>query len=75
MPDRIILQGPITLYGPDLMTPGEVAVLFGVNVKTVTRWANAGRLTCTRTPGNTRRYHKAGIEALLNSGQPAERAA
>jgi excisionase family DNA binding protein len=36
---------------PDLMTPGEVAKIFRVDPKTVTRWAQAGRLTSTRTPG------------------------
>ena len=34
-----------------LMTPGQVAALFHVDPKTVTRWAHAGRLGSLRTPG------------------------
>ncbi len=34
-----------------LLTPGQVAALFHVDPKTVTRWAHAGRLGSLRTPG------------------------
>jgi len=34
----------------DLLTPAEVAELFRVNPKTVTRWARAGKITAVRTP-------------------------
>lgn len=47
-----------------LLTPAEVAGLFGVDPKTVTRWARAGRLTSVRTLGGHRRYHPAEVEAL-----------
>src|SRR5437867_8643224 len=33
-----------------LLTPAEVAELFRVNPKTVTRWARAGKITAVRTP-------------------------
>ena len=36
-----------------LLTPGEVAALFRVDPKTVTRWAASGRITSIRTPGGT----------------------
>jgi excisionase family DNA binding protein len=39
-----------------LLTPAEVAALFRVDPKTVTRWAKAGRLACIRTLGGHRRY-------------------
>ncbi|MFZ4497916.1 MAG: BldC family transcriptional regulator, partial [Candidatus Nanopelagicales bacterium] len=39
-----------------LLTPAEVAALFRVDPKTVTRWAKAGKLTCIRTLGGHRRY-------------------
>ena len=40
---------------PDaLLTPAEVAALFRVNPKTVTRWAAAGRISSIRTPGGHR---------------------
>ena len=34
-----------------LLTPAEVAALFRVDPKTVTRWANSGKLTSIRTLG------------------------
>ena len=36
----------------ELLTPAEVARLFAVDPKTVTRWANEGRLSTIRTLGN-----------------------
>ena len=39
-----------------LLTPSEVAALFRVNPKTVTRWARAGKLTAIRTLGGHRRF-------------------
>ena len=39
-----------------LLTPGEVAALFRVDPKTVTRWAKTGRIQCIRTLGGHRRY-------------------
>ena len=35
----------------ELLTPGEVAQLFRVDPKTVTRWAKSGKLTAIRTLG------------------------
>ena len=37
-----------------LLTPAEVASLFRVDPKTVTRWAKAGKLTSIRTLGGHR---------------------
>jgi excisionase family DNA binding protein len=48
-----------------LLTPSEVAVLFRVDPKTVTRWAKAGKLTPIRTLGGHRRYRKSEVENLL----------
>lgn len=48
-----------------LLTPGEVAVLFRVDPKTVTRWAAAGRLGSIRTPGGHRRFRETEVRALL----------
>lgn len=41
---------------PQQLSPGEVAALFGVNPKTVIRWAQEGKLTAIRTPGGHRRF-------------------
>ena len=54
-----------------LLTPGEVAVLFHVDPKTVTRWANAGKLTSVRTLGGHRRFREAEVRGLL-SGIPTQ---
>lgn len=48
-----------------LMTPGEVAELFRVDPKTVTRWAAAGRIGSIRTPGGHRRFRESEVRALL----------
>ncbi|MEU0519993.1 BldC family transcriptional regulator [Streptosporangium sp. NPDC006007] len=48
-----------------MLTPTEVATLFRVDPKTVTRWAKAGRLTSIRTLGGHRRYRRAEVLALL----------
>ena len=61
-----------------LLTPGEVAALFRVDPKTVTRWAASGRISSIRTPGGHRRYREAEIRALLgidaDPAPPAEAA-
>jgi excisionase family DNA binding protein len=49
----------------ELLTPAEVAALFRVDPKTVTRWAKAGKLTSIRTLGGHRRYRAAEVRALL----------
>jgi excisionase family DNA binding protein len=50
-----------------LLTPAEVASLFRVDPKTVTRWAKAGKLTAVRTLGGHRRYRQSEVQSLLNS--------
>jgi excisionase family DNA binding protein len=52
------------------MTPGEVAVLFRVDPKTVTRWAASGRITSVRTPGGHRRFRESEVNRILR-GEPA----
>jgi len=48
-----------------LLTPSEVASLFGVDPKTVTRWATEGKLTSLRTLGGHRRYIESEVRSLL----------
>jgi excisionase family DNA binding protein len=51
---------------PDaLLTPAEVAALFRVNPKTVTRWARAGKITAIRTLGGHRRFRASEIRRCL----------
>jgi len=58
----------------ELLTPAEVAALFRVDPKTVTRWAKAGKLTSIRTLGGHRRYRALEVRALLE-GIPGQRSA
>lgn len=48
-----------------LLTPSEVAAMFRVNPKTVTRWARAGKLTAIRTLGGHRRFKASEIKRCL----------
>lgn len=48
-----------------LLTPGEVARLFRVDPKTVSRWAKTGKITAIRTLGGHRRYRRSEVQALL----------
>jgi len=48
-----------------LLTPAEVAAMFRVDPKTVTRWAKAGKLSSIRTLGGHRRYREAEVHAFL----------
>ena len=52
-----------------LLTPAEVAKLFRVDPKTVTRWAKAGKLTAIRTLGGHRRYRRSEVEPLLTKSE------
>lgn len=58
-----------TIVLPDdeqrLLTPAEVAALFRVDPKTVTRWAKLGKLTSLRTLGNHRRFMEKEVHELL----------
>ena len=65
----------MTTRTPDaetLLTPAEVAALFRVDPKTVTRWAKAGKLTSIRTLGGHRRYREDEVRTLLG-GIPQQR--
>jgi excisionase family DNA binding protein len=48
-----------------LLTPSEVAAMFRVNPKTVTRWARAGKITAIRTLGGHRRFRASEIRRYL----------
>jgi excisionase family DNA binding protein len=50
-----------------LLTPAEVASMFRVDPKTVTRWAKAGKLTSIRTLGGHRRYRESEVRSLLKT--------
>lgn len=59
---------------PDrLLTPAEVAQMFGVAPQTVGRWAERGRLRAIYTPGGHRRFRESDVIALLAaSNEPGQ---
>jgi excisionase family DNA binding protein len=57
-----------------LLTPAEVAAMFRVSPKTVTLWANEGKLRSVRTLGGHRRYFEADARALLTDTAKADKA-
>lgn len=54
-----------TVYGP-----GEVAVLFNVSIRTLTRWSQKGIIGYFRTPSGARRYPESEV-ARVAKGEPA----
>lgn len=56
----------------ELLTPSEVAKMFRVDPKTVTRWAKAGKLSSIRTLGGHRRYRASEVRGLLQGTERDE---
>lgn len=57
----------MTAANDRLLTSGEVAALFGVDPRTVSRWAASGRIGALRTPGGHRRYRESEVRRLLRA--------
>ena len=55
-----------------LLTPSEVAAMFRVNPKTVTRWARAGKISAIRTLGGHRRFRASEIRRFLEQVEEHE---
>ena len=55
-----------------LLTPAEVAALFRVNPKTVTRWSRAGKLPSIKTLGGHRRFRAADVKAAIEQMEQAD---
>ena len=52
-----------------LMTASEVGTALRVDPKTVTRWAQTGKLDSARTPGGHHRFREADVRALMNGSR------
>lgn len=61
-----------SLHDDDYLLPGEVAQLFRVDPKTITRWAKAGRIPHIRTLGSHTRYRYGTMKELLSGGKDPE---
>jgi excisionase family DNA binding protein len=55
----------------ELLTPSEVAAMFRVNPKTVTRWARSGKISAIRTLGGHRRFRASEIRKFLEDVEEA----
>jgi len=67
-------EDPMQPHDDDaLLTPAEVAAMFRVNPKTVTRWARAGKISAIRTLGGHRRFRASEIRQFLEQVEDAER--
>ncbi|MFF4988997.1 BldC family transcriptional regulator [Streptosporangium saharense] len=63
-PDGTFATGETT---DRLLTPGEVAHIFGVDPKTVNRWSLTGKIPSIRTPSGQRRYRQSDINQLIST--------
>lgn len=52
----------------EVLSSGEVARLFGVNSKTVTRWAKDGKIKFFITPGGHFRFYREDVFESLQNG-------
>jgi excisionase family DNA binding protein len=50
----------------ELLPPGEVARMLGVDPKTLARWAKLGKIPSQRTLGGHRRFRRSVVEAIIN---------
>ena len=56
-----------------LLRPGEVAAIFGVNAKTVARWARDGLIRSLRTPGGHMGIYAEDVRLLAaRNDEPAD---
>jgi excisionase family DNA binding protein len=55
-----------------LLTPAEVAALVFVDPKTVSRWAQSGKIPSVRTPGGHRRFRTSDVQAIMTRDQSQE---
>lgn len=49
----------------EILTPGEVAAMFRIDPKTVSRWAKKGWLPAFRTLGGDLRFYADDVAALM----------
>lgn len=56
----------------ELLTPREVAEIFGVRTTTIARWSREGRLAPLRTPGGHRRFTRSSVRAVLEQDAQEE---
>jgi excisionase family DNA binding protein len=61
------MQGNERPMKDELLTPAEVARIFRVDPKTVSRWAIAGKISSVRTLGGHRRFYRSEVERAMST--------
>jgi len=61
------MQGHDRPMKDELLTPSEVARIFRVDPKTVSRWAIAGKISSVRTLGGHRRFYRSEVERAMST--------
>lgn len=54
----------------ELIMPGEVSRLLGVDKRTVSRWANQGLLKAVILPSGHRRFRRSDVDRVLHPEAP-----
>jgi len=54
----------------EILTPSQVAAIFGVHPGTVKKWADKGQIAGFKTPGGHWRFRRGDVDQLLTSGTP-----
>ena len=52
-----------------VFTSSQAARYLGVSLATIRRWADAGHLSCYRTPGGQRRFSRDQLDGFIGSLQ------
>ena len=60
---------PETPSAGSKLTVSQVAAVFGVTPHTVRKWADAGRIKCTRTLGGDRRFDAAYVYRMVENSR------
>lgn len=63
-----IFASILSISTMELVTTPQAARLLGVAPTTVKRWVDEGRLSCVRTPGGHRRFHRGEVARVLAAG-------
>jgi excisionase family DNA binding protein len=59
-------------YPEQWLNLSDAAQFLGVHFTTLRRWADAGQISCIRTPGGRRRFSKNDLQAFINNMRQAD---
>jgi len=59
----------MSVANDEMLSPAQVAAMFGVKSKTITTWARSGKIVTTRTPGGHHRFLRSDVERALRDAE------